>query len=664
MKENTHSSLSHSPLPAESYNPKVPELGRGSRFVEDMRKGLQEFVDFEDVALESTFISCSLRTVSLLANPDFLALSYTWGDPKIRKSIAVDGTSVDVTKNLWDALCHIRKDDEEITIWVDALCINQTDFEEKNSQVPLMKDIYQMATGTMVWVGLASNNSDALMQRLDEVGKDAFQAGILDVFGREAQKVLRPQGVGEVLPARHLRIRKSLEELSDKLGFDFPYTALGPFNSRPYWTRVWIIQEVSVSQQVIILCGTKEVPFPHFAAASIFLNFHKTRTSIRASFATSMDPSKGSKLNEMIALSGDDGRYNYLIGSRRRFQNEAATGHDDLLGLLKKTCLSHDYAIDQRATDYRDVIYGVLGMAADVESLGIKPDYRKSHTVQDVYTETTKALLKQGHTIVLAWCGQPLQAPGLTGLPSWVPDFTSPILPPCCEDKNFPLFSASSNNTSASQQAIFDSPKGPQFLALKAQKVDTIKFLSSPWHGEDFNEESCHHYLTAIISYCEMAKSLPCKPGSPLNSINWAEAHWRIPSADQSYDGARKRATPALEKDYNELKFILENMNSLQGLDAIQNIIGSDSCNFYRLAIGYQHARKAFMSDEGYVGLVPATARNGDMIVVVPGANMPFVLRECFGQYTHRLVGEAYVHGIMDGEFMEMAPVAETFHLS
>jgi hypothetical protein len=633
LKENPNSSLNQSTLPAE--------------------------ISIDQP--EGTVISCSLRIVSLLAKPEFLALSYTWGDPKFQKPIIVDGLSVQVSKNLWDALYHIRKDDEEIAIWADALCINQIDFEEKNSQVPLMKDIYQMATSTLVWVGLASNNSDALMKRLDEVGKDAFQAGILSVFGKEAQNVLRPQDGGEVLSGPHYTIRKSLEELSDKLGFDFPYTALGPFNMRPYWTRVWIIQEVSVSQQVIILCGTKEIPFSHFAAASIFLLFHKSRMAIKAGVATSMDPSKGSNLNEMMASNEFDGRYNYLIGSRRRFQREAGTEHDDLLGLLKKTCLSNDYAIDQRATDYRDIIYGVLGMAADVKPLGIRPDYGKSNTVQDVYTETAKTLFKHGHTIVLAWCRQPLKAPGLTGLPSWVPDFTSPILPPCCEDKNYPLFSASGKNISASQHAIFGSPKGPKFLALKAQKVDTIQFLSSPWHGEDFDWESCRHYLTAIISYCEMAKSSPCKPGSPLSSINWAEAHWRIPSADQSYDGARKRATPALEKDYNELKFILENMNSLQGLEALRNI--SDGCNFYRLTIGYQHARKVFMSSEGYVGLVPATATSGNVIVVVPGANMPFVLSKCFGQDTYRLVGEAYVHGIMDGEFMGMSPVLETFHL-
>lgn len=495
------------------------------------------------------------------------------------------------------------------------------------------------------------------MKRLGEVGKEAFQAGILTVYGTEAQKVLRPQDGGEVLSWKLFRIRKSLEEMSDKLGFDFPWAASGPFNMRPYWTRVWIIQEVTVPQQVNILCGTMKVPFHHFAAATIFLGFHCVRTGIKSGISALIDPTETAKLNQM-ALSSDS--YGHLIGSRRRFQQMAGP-EDDLLGLLKKTCLDNDFALDRRATDPRDIIYGILGMATDVKTIGIKPDYRGSNTIQDVFTETTRALLKRGRMIVLAWCRHPLKSPGLTDLPSWVPDFTSAILSPCCEDKNYPLFLASGNGINTSRQAIFDSPKGPKFLALNAQKVDTILMVSSPWHGEDFDFESCHHYLKTIVSYCEMAKSSPSKRGSPLSLINWAEALWRIPSADQAYDGARKRATPALEKDYKELKFIIENVNSLQGLEALRNM--SDSCNFYRLAIGYQHARKVFMSNDGYVGLVPATATMWDVIVVVPGANMPFVLRKHLWQDTYTLIGEAYVHGIMDGEFVGQLPVQETFHV-
>lgn len=114
-----------------------------------MQKRMEDQFEELELALEGSVISCTLQTVSLLAKPAFLALSYTWGDPKIRKSITVDGKSSQITQNLWDALYHIRKDHEEVTIWVDALCINQTDFEEKNSQVPLMKHIYQMATGVL-----------------------------------------------------------------------------------------------------------------------------------------------------------------------------------------------------------------------------------------------------------------------------------------------------------------------------------------------------------------------------------------------------------------------------------------------------------------------------------------------------------------------------------
>jgi hypothetical protein len=90
-------------------------------------------------------IQCDLRHASLISDPDFTALSYTWGDPKVRNPIKINGQSLDVTLNLYNALHHMRSLNEVRTFWIDAVCINQDDLEERAAQVLRMCDIYTIA---------------------------------------------------------------------------------------------------------------------------------------------------------------------------------------------------------------------------------------------------------------------------------------------------------------------------------------------------------------------------------------------------------------------------------------------------------------------------------------------------------------------------------------
>ncbi|KAH7246888.1 heterokaryon incompatibility protein-domain-containing protein [Fusarium solani] len=84
----------------------------------------------------STPISCSIHLISLTSDPPpkYEALSYTWGDPKVTREIIVNGYLVNVTFNLYSALYRLRQPEEMRVLWVDALCINQTDVDERGQQ--------------------------------------------------------------------------------------------------------------------------------------------------------------------------------------------------------------------------------------------------------------------------------------------------------------------------------------------------------------------------------------------------------------------------------------------------------------------------------------------------------------------------------------------------
>ena len=598
-------------------------------------------------------IDCTMEAVPLQDCTPFAALSYTWGLPVMDKVIWINGQSVSITKNLWEAILRLRKDDQPVTIWADAICINQKDDSEKSQQVCLMRLIYEKASSVMVWLGPAANESEILMTALNDLGKQALDAGILRVYGKEFQKIFKILGDADLTSEQQV-IKDSVMRISDSLGLTFPFRALHHFTSRPYWNRVWIFQEITVASEVTVLCGEQEISFQHLAAARIFLFVHTTAIFPKLGWKDYIDPVKGPLIRAMVSATDDDG-IPKLIGSRRRYHLEIGS-RETLFELLTKTLVAKDVRSDQMATDLRDIIYGVAGMASDFAKLALIPDYKKS--IQDVFTDATKCLLRQGYGRVLAWSQQPNNLKRLSGLPTWVPDFSNQILSPCNGTNYFEHFSASGKHRYASRASPIVSSHGANILALSCYKVDTVEQVGTDcWHGENyFDIVAFAAYLNSIEKLCESrALRQAINPGCVVTA-DWAEAAWRIPSGDQEQYGNR-RGTEAMHRDLKELR---EYGNSL-GPGQFNHTDLSTSCSTYCYSLSRQHNRRPFLSSMGYLGLVPAQSEREDVVCIVEGAAMPFVFRK-FGEF-YKLVGEAYVYGIMDGEFMESGPPMEILHV-
>jgi hypothetical protein len=133
-----------------------------------------------------------------------------------------------VQPNLFEALKGIRKEDEEICLWVDGICINQADTTERNHQVGLMGDIYRNAKNVRAWLGPAGEESDFVLEFVERDG---------DRFRREK--------AGETL--------EKIPESEEKAFVD----AFRALHRRPYWGRAWIKQEVILAKELVIHCGTK-----------------------------------------------------------------------------------------------------------------------------------------------------------------------------------------------------------------------------------------------------------------------------------------------------------------------------------------------------------------------------------------------------------------------
>jgi hypothetical protein len=150
----------------------------------------------ENESTKTTRIRCRLAEYSLQDSgksiPLYDALSYTWDDPAKPRSIFINEQKLAVTENLYAALLQIRDRGLNQIIWIDALCINQADTEERGQQVQLMAQIYSKATRVLVWLGETTDNSHRALESIRIAAKDGSRYAWNDKISIQAvQKLLQ-----------------------------------------------------------------------------------------------------------------------------------------------------------------------------------------------------------------------------------------------------------------------------------------------------------------------------------------------------------------------------------------------------------------------------------------------------------------------------------------
>jgi Heterokaryon incompatibility protein (HET) len=136
-------------------------------------------------------------------------------------------------------------------MWIDALCIYQDSIDEKNAQLLLMPEIYKTAQSVPVWLGPEENDSDLAY----------FFLTRLNVFFRtEERKYKYLDGCRAVADeaVRHTAAWRTEQSGSTVTTREFSFTAwraLADLLRRPWFRRVWVIQEVLMGQNVLMICG-------------------------------------------------------------------------------------------------------------------------------------------------------------------------------------------------------------------------------------------------------------------------------------------------------------------------------------------------------------------------------------------------------------------------
>ncbi|KAK3340820.1 heterokaryon incompatibility protein-domain-containing protein, partial [Neurospora tetraspora] len=266
---------------------------------------------------EDAAIHCRLfcTTLDSKGTRPYEALSYVWGSEDKPCSIFINRCNLAVGENLYAALVHLRDHCIERTIWIDAICINQEDQEEKGHQVQSMAKIYAKASRVIVWLGEEAAGSDQALEGI------------------------------------RIAAELSTRRLDNKAGI---LTLL----QRPWFRRIWVLQEVAAARHILIKCGSAEVDGSAFCLGLDALNLsNELPADLRARILSVTYLIRGAIFRPKYATNQSD---NFSLNIRP-------------LGELIEMYHTRE------ATDRLDKVYALLGMSSDnPTAAGLFADYKIS----------------------------------------------------------------------------------------------------------------------------------------------------------------------------------------------------------------------------------------------------------------------------------------------
>jgi hypothetical protein len=657
---------------------------------------------------EADPVQCSIATVELTTAPAFESLSYCWGEVTQKKLIKCKNRPFLVTQSLHSALQNLRQQTKERVLWIDAICINQDDMEERSAQVVLMRDIYRRAERVLVWLGPGADNSELAYSTLRRLSKywpeilerwavDRMSALKLGPYRKTLQRLCGSQGVAQSDDIEtDPRFQIQPKELA----------ALRAVLERSWWTRLWVIQEVCVSTAVTMICGHDTMSWDDLSSGYAV-----------AMCAGGMLARIGSTAWIVCCM----GLYQLKFAFDRMQQQmkdsaEASADPGSLQGffrtidMLEMACITDTF----RASVPHDKIYGIVGLVdlhPDEKGLSIVPNYELS--VVDCYQNAALTIMKRSGSLRLL---ENVVFPSTTqrrleGLPSWVPDWSfdpsttwegaswGPANPfvehlaigqmSSVLTQQKVLFSACPENERCCARVVDGS-----VLVLEGYVVDTVAssggILAGLLENDDeekwrlFGEErsrmslfqrlqvfinACLRssaFVTALLSWEDLAFA------DPAHIMNSEKEVFHEVMQGSDYMQSLETSIQIYEQDWRLLITWLRRFAFLQ---VFGRSVGT--LTLYNLVLGFvsyvsfvRSRSKSHMvtllgglgnrlarTTGGRLARLSQNARVGDSIALLRGGKYAFVIRPKGNRW--EVVGPAYVEGIMHGEAWQPSAVKE-----
>ncbi|KAJ8125307.1 hypothetical protein O1611_g8331 [Lasiodiplodia mahajangana] len=643
----------------------------------------------------------SLRKFSLSKPPEYRCLSYTWGDPLDRSlspstsnSLPMsdkrdkyvendrDGSVIRVTENLIDALHQIsRIQDSEgegkvSWWWIDAICINQEDAEERGSQVSgtcsqvaVMDKIYQGAVSVLIWLGKEDKYSPRAIKVLKSL------AGASLALSKTPKKL-------HSFNTDSFEVFGSLINLFEDIGIEDVYPQdlilYATFLQRKWFTRMWVIQESFFAAATTVYCGECEIQWAVIQESSRVL----AQTGMDTLLKAYLSYTKQYSLDVETVKLPDNRLGNQLIfGALQKATSET-------LGLGRLLYYSRSF----EASDPRDKVFAILGLWKYTRGnrpgqMEIEPDYKKD--VSEVYAEATAVAIHESGNLDILSLVEGTRREENSRLPSWVPDY----------NQGAQLYSiVQLSAPHPSRLLLHESFEAPtdsktQNLAVQGFELDVVEEFG-PTYGDIMNDFDLLSLLKMLLAYPRTHYPTGESPCSSFlralvkDTFRGSQAGIEARIAFRAFVMQRVRETRQQvvnlrdweEHDLaEELKAILQEtetaieclssryseeraiptLGEIEEMVRVEEDEGSpaeqslesdrkDIEESFRIAY---FKRRLFRTTRGYFGIASESIVPGDRVWVLAAARVPFVLKAAdVDEGCWRLVGEAYVHGVMDGD--------------
>ncbi|EPE36533.1 hypothetical protein GLAREA_08696 [Glarea lozoyensis ATCC 20868] len=629
--------------------------------------------------------SCTLIAVSLDEDPVYEALSYVWGSTVNKKEIFIDGQHFFITSNLAEALDHLYDREKPRRLWVDAVCINQEDVSERSQQVQCMTEIFAKAKKVVVWIGLLGMKIKKLLHRIKKTEEDDQKSKSLK--GRTIR--------GTTVTANSAPLKDEEMKLMNELALN------------PWFRRIWVIQEVAVAREATVQTGRTTISWSAFCTTlEKCSSKHEMKSVIEAV----------SMINTIRTTRFQKPYYMDLFVLLERFRHCLATDERDkvfaLLGLTSSS--SRQERGLQVKADYSVPAFDVFTSLAR--------HYINRRKNLDIICHIGDANLSS-HIPIPSWAPSwSWYDSGLSVLPKRrIQGALAEPMYRCCGDMEldrevlfsselydktlwlngfkFDVVSAIGGVTTKAEDLHLDIPATRVSDVLKDWRDLTGSLSCKSLYGSNISED----FQRTLLADTFGETRYPTKPpgvisktvgeashsqtmydvfnSSHLYKREYADVEESSESDERPRDGFFKDVSlieswhvsgdksqasvePTMYEFFNYTSLIegghIEGEESLiplsDRLNARVNILGA---SLRRAAL----KRAFFVTEKGYMGLGPASIQKGDFVYVLAGGQVPFILRKHTNAETYFLMGESYVHGIMDGEAARFGFELETLCL-
>ncbi|PMD19501.1 hypothetical protein NA56DRAFT_647209 [Hyaloscypha hepaticicola] len=638
---------------------------------------------------------------SLADCPAYEALSYVWGDPTVTEDIHIlapppaaqiiwptetqetiqgptiepivpehhsgdvaasaddsshDGSHITyifkVTTNLKSALQHLRTPTKPRVIWVEAICINQQDDAERGHQVRKMDQIYRNCSQVCIWLGDAEEDSDLAMELINSI----------------TESCLAPMRDN---PHKEITFDSTFvpvfEQFYKDKKFACHFRALLSLIIRPWFSRLWIVQEVVLSTSKIILCGNHQADWACFFNTFLFLFLHaKEKSMLEASYRTSFEI-----IFHQLPLTVKE-RWRRSIGMFLRLGAMAISWYDYSPPIVLREALLE--LRGRSMTDKRNAVYAILSLTSDITPVDLDINYRLDRL--EVFKIATRKMIEQSRCLDIL-CDACTCMHGEYTFPSWLPRFDDQALPCGCGSFLGSTFTFNSSrklsdNTSAIKPVYFASQGRTAEAVIFGEDgqlitdgifVDRILVVMqrSTWTGLP-NDETELTVPKEWFSLAYPANSFrktthphETPDGSELDSQNF-EVLWRTMMANR--DSPTSCEPAASQYGEEAQQWLLEHKQCdlvIPPKEVFARNSHSTFLKFKRRLYDTLQKNTLIAIESGLLGLARGCVAPGDQVCILLGCSVPTILRQVpnIEREEYILIGESYIHGMMDGEAID-----------